>query len=358
MAIKKETLFTLFRPLSSIYGGVMKTREKMYQNDHFKSSSFDVPVISVGNLTMGGTGKTPLVIYLANYFLKKQFRPAIISRGYRGTAEKPVNLVSDYQSIYLSGKEAGDEPRLMAEKLPGVPVLTGKKRKDPCQYAVDKLGCNLLLLDDGFQHLGVKRDIDLVLFNANEINNPKNIFPGGELREPYSALKRCDCILYTGATESSMEDIEKFDNKLKTQAINKPSFITSLGGPVFFDFYKRKIEPHTFATDGSLAFCGIGNPSRFKEYLLDNQINIQLFRSFDDHHTYTQEDIEELEYYAKQNGAVSLITTEKDMVKLQNITFNFPVFTVIPKITVPDIFNEFLDKMIAAFFEENEIPSA
>lgn len=352
MPIKKESLFTILRPFSPIYGSIMKTREKLYRNESISSIGFDVPVISVGNLTMGGTGKTPLVIYLAKYFSKKQFRPAIISRGYRGSAKKPVNIVSDFHNIFLTDAQAGDEPRLMAEKLPGIPVLTGKKRRLPCTHAIQQLGCDLLILDDGFQHLDVRRTLDLVLFNSDNINQEKHVFPGGELREPLSALNRCDCIIYTGATQSTESDIQAFSSLLESKGISKPFFKTSLEAPLLKDANNQQVNEHLLKEKGSLAFCGIGNPARFKDYLLASDMNLLMFRSFDDHHAYNQEDVADLEYHARQNGASYLLTTEKDFVKLRDLNFSMSVYTVTPKTKVQDDFDIFITDKINHFFIE------
>lgn len=140
MSRKTDTLFTVLRPLSPVYAKIMSAREKMYTSETLKSTRFNVPVISIGNLTMGGTGKTPLVIYLAKHLLNMQYKPAVISRGYKGEAEKSVNIVSDYQHIFLDSKAAGDEPRLIAESLPGVPALTGKSENTRVSMLFRKWG--------------------------------------------------------------------------------------------------------------------------------------------------------------------------------------------------------------------------
>lgn len=351
MSRKTDTLFTFFRPLSPIYAKIMSTREKMYLSDTFKSTRFDVPVVSVGNLTMGGTGKTPLVIYLAEYFRQKQYRPAVISRGYKGEAENSVNIVSDYQNIFLSSKEAGDEPRLIAESLPGVPVLTGIKRKNPCHHAVTSFGCDLLILDDGFQHLGVQRDIDIVLFNAQNLKSELRVFPGGELREDVSALQRCDCIVLTGMNKDSAEDASLFIDKLKSLGVEKPFFSTSLGTPLFHDLKTGlPVEPDKNGRS-FLSFCGIGNPERFKDYLLRHDIPVDFFRSYDDHYSYSQQDVEQLEFHAQQNGIGTLLTTEKDGVKLSHLNFSMPVLTTRPEFLVDQNLLSFIDDRLSYYFE-------
>ena len=163
--MKKELLFTLGRPLSPFYGLLMRLRERLYQSGVWKTYHFEVPVFSVGNLNLGGTGKTPLVQYIARRLQEQQKKVAIVSRGYGGSSREAVNVVSDGKTVYLSAEIAGDEPRLLAETLPGVQVVTGKSRRFPAEKAVDS-GCEVIILDDGFQHMSVARNLDLVLFSA------------------------------------------------------------------------------------------------------------------------------------------------------------------------------------------------
>ncbi len=166
MLKKLNILFTLGRPFSPLYGAAMQAREKLYRSGTLKSHSLPVPVISIGNLVLGGTGKTPTVHYVAKLLKKAGMSPAIISRGYGGSANNPVNIVSDGHKLLLSPEVAGDEPYMLAQMLPQLPVITGSKRINPCTCAIEKFGANILILDDGFQHMAVSRDINLVLFDA------------------------------------------------------------------------------------------------------------------------------------------------------------------------------------------------
>ena len=167
ITMTRDFYYSLGRPFSPLYSAAMRLREKLYQKNIFKSTAFDVPVISVGNLTLGGTGKTPMVQFLARLLLDNGFRPAIISRGYGGATKERINIVSDGKEIFLDASYVGDEPRMLAESLPGVPVLTGIVRKLPAAEAV-RMGANVLLLDDGFQHMAIRRDLDIVLFNTDK----------------------------------------------------------------------------------------------------------------------------------------------------------------------------------------------
>lgn len=353
MPTTNDTLFSMFRPLSPIYSTIMRGREALYINETLKSYEMPVPVVSVGNLSMGGTGKTPLVIYLARLFQEKNFKPAIISRGYKGQANNPVNVVSTYDSILLGSGDAGDEPFLISKSLPNIPVLTGKKRALPCKYAIEKLGCDILILDDGFQHLPVKRNLDLVLFNSSTIDKKHNVFPGGELRESILALKRCDAIVFTGVEDEFLQAIENFKKKLEINQIQKPIFFIRYGAISIKKYPNGTKEQDSFATDSKLlAFTGIGNPHRFKSYLLNNNCNIQAFTPFADHHKYTQDDIDKLEKYALDNQISGLITTEKDAVKLSNITVTLPIFIATPELIVEKEFDDFVKHKVNLFYKE------
>lgn len=353
MTTTNDTLFTMFRPLSPIYSAVMRGRELLYKKETLKSHEMPVPVVSVGNLSMGGTGKTPLVIYLAKLFQMKSFKPAIISRGYKGQANNPVNVVSTSASVLLDSRVAGDEPYLISKSLPNIPVLTGKKRALPCKYAVDKLGCDILILDDGFQHLPVKRNLDLVLFNSSTIDKKHNVFPGGELRESIFALNRCDAIVFTGVEDEFLQGIEAFVKKLELNHITKPIFLIRYGDITIREFPNGTQAKREFdSSSNTLAFSGIGNPHRFKDYLLSNNFNIQAFTPFADHHKYTQDDIDKLEKHAAENQINNMITTEKDAVKLGGFSISLPLFIATPKLIVEKKFDDFIKHKVNLFYKD------
>jgi len=194
-------IFKLGRPLSPLYSCLMANRSTFYRKGYFTQHRLEVPVISVGNLVMGGTGKTPLVQYIADLLVCHNRKPAVLSRGYKGTSQLPVNIVSNGKEILMNAVEAGDEPRLLADTLPGVAVLTGKKRFLTGRYAIDNLVIDTVILDDGFQHLAVQRDLDLVLFSVHKLLGNGRVLPGGELREPISSLHRADAFIITGVSE-------------------------------------------------------------------------------------------------------------------------------------------------------------
>jgi len=315
-----ERLFLLGRPLSPLYGLFMTLRSNLYRWGLMQQHALGVPVISVGNLVLGGTGKTPLVIYIAKLLQQQKRNPAILSRGYKGSASALINVVSNTTTLLLDAAEAGDEPRLLAERLPGIPVITGRNRFITGRFARDSLGVDTLILDDGFQHLGLKRDVNLVLFATPEILGNGRVLPGGVLREPLSALERADAFIITGGDNMLDSDTQKFIAQLETQYPEKPVFTTGYEpGKMLFVIAKGKNDTIELAEARKISlygFCGIARPESFKKTLENSAMNLNGFQAYADHHAYTGAEIESLLLAAKNSGAGGLITTEKDLVKL------------------------------------------
>lgn len=342
MSDSHKNLYLLGRPFSPLYSTAMKLRSSLYKRGFFRRYKMEVPVISIGNLTMGGTGKTPIVSYLATFLQNQGYKPAIISRGYGGAAGNKINVVSDGKELYLDAKEAGDEPRLMAETLPGIPVLTGIVRALPCQHAIHTLGCDILLLDDGFQHLAVERDINLVLFSADSLAGNSRVFPGGDLREPVSALQRADAFLLTGTNSANKERAERFATLLQNRFPHRP---------VFFSGYTagdaRNEKDNTTIPLASLpaplfAFCGIARPEAFRQTLAAQSLALSGFTALKDHQNYTPRILQQLQKEAGDTGAQGIITTAKDMVKLKNCNFPLPFYSLQMQTHVDDGLRSFI----------------
>jgi len=327
----------------------MKARELAYQKGLLKTYRPSVPVVSVGNLTMGGTGKTPVVQAICQYLQGKNIKTAIVSRGYGGQAKGAVNVVSDGNRVFLSAEESGDEPRLHGELLPGVIVATGKDRKPVCSYVENTFGCQTIVLDDGFQHLGVDRDIDLVLFSSSTLAGNSRVFPGGDLREPVSALNRSDAFILTGTNEVNKERAGRFSELLQKRFGDKPVFFSSteISGA-------KKAGQHNIISLNEIpsplfGFCGIAGPERFRESLEGLSIETCGFSIFKDHKRYSDSDIQQLVDQAYQSGAVGLITTEKDMIKLDPDKFELPLYATVIKTTIEDGFWDFLETRLHNF---------
>lgn len=323
-----EFYFALGRPLAPLYSIAMRLREVGYRRGTLKSYRLDAPVISVGNLTMGGTGKTPMVQYLARLLQAHGFKPAVISRGYGGTARGKVNLVSDGTRLLLDAEKAGDEPRFLAETLPGIPVLTGIVRRLPAQQAVD-MGADVLLLDDGFQHLQIARDVNLVLFNADRLAGNSRVFPGGELREPVSALHRATGFVLTGVHSGNRERAKQFASLLQTRFPRIATVLTSyrVETPVRPSAAGmiEVVASDFLAGQRCFGFCGIAHPQSFRYTLERYGLELAGYAPLGDHQRYSSLVVERLLAKAQHAGAGILVTTEKDLVKLANHAADLPL---------------------------------
>lgn len=350
-----ERLFLLGRPFSPLYSCIMANRSRLYRNGFIKQHKLDVPVISVGNLILGGTGKTPLVHYIARLLSQHGKKPAILSRGYKGTATAEINVVSNRTHILLDAVKAGDEPRLLAEKLPGIPVLTGKKRFATGRFAIDSLAADSLILDDGFQHMAIKRDMDLVLFSGHKLLGNGQVLPGGELREPLSSLKRADAFIITGADTPHAAKVTEFISFLKNSFPGKPVFngfyVAEESLPRVFN---RKNDTISLAAAKNLpvyGFCGIAQPESFKQTVQASQLNLVGFHSFQDHHVYSAANITALWKSAIKSGARAMITTEKDLVKLRDLYIqDLPLLALPLQLKMEHEFDRYLLDMIGKLF--------
>ncbi len=275
-------------------------------------------VISIGNLTAGGTGKTPAACMLAQWALTEGFRVAILSRGYGGWHKGRVLEVSDGNDIKARPAEAGDEPCLLARRLKGIPIVVAKKRYFAGLYAHDKFGSNFFVLDDGFQHLDLHRDLDLVLMDASNPFGNGHLLPWGPLREPRAGLERADAFLITrSGHDGSAEEVM---DALKRKWPNKPVFRS--------DHVPEKI---VFPADGAVynkdflkgkrvvAFAGIARPEGLKKMLTGLGADVVSFKGFEDHHPFQHREIQALIDERKNLRADCLLTTEKDWVRMEGI---------------------------------------
>ncbi|MFH1080925.1 MAG: tetraacyldisaccharide 4'-kinase [Pseudomonadota bacterium] len=329
-------------PLSLFYRLAVFLRRLFFDLGLFKQHTTAVAVISVGNLTVGGTGKTPMVIMLAQRLQARGYRPAILSRGYGSKATSAVNIVSDGERILMDGAEAGDEPVLIARSARGVPVLTGAERITTAAAAVERLNANILILDDGFQHRRITRNIDIVLLDsANPFGNGF-LFPAGPLREPLNALKRADMIVVT----------DSFDD-----AGQIPMFIPEI--PPEMPLFRATRRPRGLRRGGTdqpvpldhlrgariCAFSGIGAPDSFRQTLARLGADVVRFLSFPDHYCYDMEDLERIKQECTRAEASVIVTTEKDGVHLEA----FPFF--LEKVLLLDIAMEIVSN--AEVFEQS-----
>lgn len=333
-------LFAIGRPLSPFYSLLMRVRAFLYERGVLKATQLPVPVISIGNLTMGGSGKTPMVLYVAELLKKNGVRSIIVSRGYGGQATKPVNVVSDGRNILLDAHSAGDEPRMLAEALPGVPVITGAKKAEVAAQGIADFAPGIVILDDGFQHLALKRDINLVLFNSRMPLGNGRVFPGGDLREQTKALRRAHAFVITGADAKS----DTFKKTLTKLFPEKPVFEGRYAYTAVLHSQKPGKHGPSFIKGMKLyGFCGIANPTVFEESLDKMGVQVVGFAGYQDHYNYQAADIARLAALAESAGAEGLIATEKDYVKLAGlIPQNMPVLALQRRVVMTEEFDRFV----------------
>jgi len=313
-------------PLSLLYGAVTRTRLSLYRRGTFVTTKLDRPVISVGNITTGGTGKTPLVEWVAKTLAGQGKKPCILTRGYGRKDPHVQVIVSDGYGVLASPTEAGDEPYLLATNLSGLAaVISSADRIAAGQEAINDFGSDRFVLDDGFQHLRLARDLNIVTIDATNPWGGGSLLPHGRLRESREGLSRSDCVVITRcdqvrSLDALRSEIAKFTggNRPIFHSYMRTSRVSSL-----------KNGPGTLSSPARLAaFCAIGNPAAFFEHLRRAGYELVLQKSFPDHHVFSQEEIDSLIAAAKKAGANSLITTAKDAVKLRTLSFPIPCYVL------------------------------
>ena len=304
------------RLVGKLYGKFADLRNSMYDRGALKSFDLGVRTVSVGNITAGGTGKTPLVAYVAKLLADTGEKVCVLTRGYGRRNENERVLISDGSSVLADWKTGGDEPVELAQKLLGSAiVIADADRVATAKWAKAEFGITTFVLDDGFQHRRVKRDLDIVCIDATDPFGRRTI-----LREPVSGLRRADAVVITRAdlAENVTElRAELRQNNERAQIFTARTLIVGLV-PIGADDQVAS-EPGM-----SFAFCGIDNPDAFFEMLLQAQIDVVATRPFRDHHRYTQGDIDDLAENARASGAEALLTTAKDAVKLLDLKFPIP----------------------------------
>jgi tetraacyldisaccharide 4'-kinase len=314
--------------ISLFYSAAQKLRAGCYRQKIMRSQKLPCRVISIGNMTVGGTGKTPMTIYLAQELKQAGYRVAIVSRGYKGGAERQGGIVSDGSCLLMDSERAGDEPYMMACRLKDIPVIVGKNRFEAGRLAVAKFQPDVIVLDDAFQHLQLKRDIDIVLLDHDQPFGNSHLLPRGILREPLTAMKRATALILTRCrgdaderAQSSMVSIKSFSPEtpvFKSSAI--PYCCTFKNGAMApLEAAPNFFEPHDLKDSKNrkvFGFSGIARNDDFQHTVKTLGFNATGFLEFSDHHRYTEPDRINILRTAGETGARQLITTEKDYVRL------------------------------------------
>lgn len=314
----EKTLFMASR----LYGAAASLRAVRYDTHPQGVCRIGVPVVSVGNITVGGTGKTPMTVYIAGRLTAMGMRPVILSRGYGGRLSAGGGVVSDGRQVLLGAVDAGDEPVLMARALPGVPVVIGRDRVGAGRRAVARFDPDVVILDDAFQHRRIHRDVNLLLMDFTHPLGNGHLLPRGPLREPVAAARRAHAVVFTRSPEGGGPAPE----------------ITPPGIPVFCASHRPVIR-RVVAPDGRAAldrldglpaflFSGLANNDNFRYTVGRFGSRVVGHARFADHHPYTADELRQVQDCAQAAGAQVLITTDKDIARIGNTPWRLTVVVV------------------------------
>jgi tetraacyldisaccharide 4'-kinase len=312
-------------PLSALYSAAVRARLAAYERGLLKTSRLPKPVISVGNITVGGTGKTPLVEWICRELSAADRKVCVLSRGYGREKSNQRVLVSDGSTVLATEPEAGDEPLLLARNLVGIAaVISDANRLAAGLWAIENLGTDVFVLDDGFQHIQLERDLNVLVIDATNPFGGRQLLPNGRLREAVSGIGRADCTVITRADRA--RNLPSIKAEILELTSHRPVFVSamkcrglkSLAGEIIT---RKPTEPVA-------AFCAVGNPESFFIQLRAEGFNVSHAEQFPDHYRYTQPDIDRLIASSRSALATALVTTAKDSVKLTELHIPFPCYVL------------------------------
>jgi len=307
----------ILMPLAAGYRMGTALRIAAYRRGWLATRRLNRPVISVGNLSVGGTGKTPFVAFLAELLTKRGWKPGILTRGYGRRKGASIISIEPEVARDPDPREVGDEPALLARKLPDIPIVVGADRYHAGLLAEERFKVDLHILDDGFQHIALERDVNIVLLDSTQSYSNRELLPSGRLREPLKALQRAHMIILTRAELADPAPTEKQVRRINPKAgifrcATKLKGLLNISSGALEQFNLIESEPIH-------AFCGIGNPSAFFDDLEKWGFSVASRNPFPDHHVYQSQEMNRLIARARETGAKRLITTEKDALNLPHL---------------------------------------
>lgn len=319
-----KLLLLFLTPFAWLYSLALRLRAGLYLWGMLKTHRLPRPVVSIGNITVGGTGKTPVTAYVARILLAQGYRVAVLSRGYGGTLEGQSCIVSDGATIMLSAGECGDEPYLLASTVTGLMVVIGTDRHAAGNLAMQQLAPDVFLLDDGFQHLRLHRDLNILLLDFKRPFGNKLTLPAGLLREHSAATSRADLVIFTRAPSGATinADMRGIPGCVSCHTI---ADLLPLGSDTPVPFSRCNGQR-------VLAFAGIADPDSFFAGLREKGVNPVHCLRFPDHVVYDRERCDEIADAVRTSGAELLITTEKDGVKLKELSNDFKSITLLARL--------------------------
>ena len=309
-------------PFFIVYLLFVAIRNFLYDIKLLKITKLSCKIVSVGNITVGGTGKTPTVIAIAKFLQKKNNSLAILSRGY-GRESTGTQVVTDGKTASASWKKVGDEPALLAKRLSNIPIVVDENRIRGGEYLINKFNPEIIILDDGFQHRQLHRDVDIVLVNSNMSKFKNRLLGFMNFREPWKSLKRAHIIFLTKSDSVALS--AKLLEKLKSTVL--PLFKTNINPLSFLiDQKTNKIDMKNFKGKSALLFSGIGDPKSFEKTITNQNIGVLDTINFRDHKNYTTSDIQKIRSTFNKTNSDIIITTEKDFLKINEP--NLPIYAI------------------------------
>jgi len=314
----------LLLPLCILFRAIITIRNYLYDTNNLKVRTLPCKVISIGNITTGGSGKTPTVEFLSLYLKSLGKNVGIISRGY-GRTSKNTKIVTDGIKKPTSWESCGDEAFLLANKLDKIPIIVGKSKYDSGLKIATEFDTDVIIIDDGFQHRSLHRDLDIVLVNSKDTSKDHRLIPLGILRENLSNLKRADLIVYTKSNIHNTSDY--LINALNHIKVNKIKSTINIDDKLIDNNNKEK-NIGIIRSKNVYLFSGIGDNEGFKKTVEKIGCNILGHKKFIDHHKYKPEDIEKVNREAMKIDAKYLLTTEKDIIKMKSFEFELPIYAI------------------------------
>ena len=303
-------------PLGAVYGRAVGWRRSWYTRHPDRRARLAPPVVSIGNLAVGGSGKTPLALHAAQLLVGAGLRPAILSRGYgrRVMTTEPV-VVSDGSRILAEVQASGDEPQMLARQLPGVPVVVCARRAEAGRLAVARFAPDVLLLDDGYQHLELWRDVDLLIVSPEDLDS--DLLPLGPLREPLGAARAAHALVVPGTDGDAAHVAQALGVRpvfTMTRHLGRPQVLSAGDAGA-----SRRAGPADPPAGPVLVVAGIARPQRFVSAVRELGLSVAGEMLFRDHYWFTARDIARIEAVARERGAAWVATTEKDAVRLERL---------------------------------------
>mgnify|MGYP001460210124 CR=1 FL=1 len=319
----------LLNPIAYIYQFIIFSRNKLFDINLFKIRSLSKPVISIGNLTVGGTGKTPFTIFISKHLKNIGLKVAILSRGY-GRKSTGTVVVSDGKDILSSLTDSGDEPTLIAKKTTDIPIVVDNNRYRGGCYLVSKYNPDIIILDDGFQHRSLKRDLNILLINSLDKKENHKLIPIGKLREPWKNYKRADILI---KTKSNLIE----DNDFLTKRINKTNkniFISESHIKISSVFTEKKLTKINLSNKNIMTLSAIGDHKSFITAIKKTGCNLIKALNFRDHYNFNQNLWNKIEYSIQKLNIEFILTTEKDWVKIEPLKRKTPIIVFELNVTI------------------------